>query len=131
MLYPTMNGVALPAWVATGFAHDSTTPWGFGTAVSDCGGAGTSSGTIEARLDTSLRADSPSVTTAYVSRTTWPSFVRSSGESSYVSRAPTVADGSLAFSMLSSRSLTLLKWTRVTCGILAQSATSRGTQGAA
>ena len=48
---------------AEGFTHDSTTPCGFASAVRDCGTAGTSIGTIEARFETSLRADSPSVTT--------------------------------------------------------------------
>ena len=45
------------------------TPAGLAVAVSDGGGTGTSSGTIEARLDRSPVAFSPSVTTAYVSRT--------------------------------------------------------------
>jgi hypothetical protein len=64
-----------------GSCHVTAMPSGFAVACTDAGGTATGSGTMMARFDGSLRADSPSVTTAYVRRTGRPSCERIGGVS--------------------------------------------------
>src|SRR4029079_19061270 len=96
-----MTGLSAPVADFSGRCHASTSPSGFGVTVTFAGGTGTSTGTIETRLDRSLFAVCVSVTTAYVARMGRPSGEWNDGVSSYARRAPKVAAGYLAPSMLS------------------------------
>src|SRR5216684_45983 len=116
-----MTGFLAPLIVASGAVQVRTTPSRRAVAVSADGATGTSSGTMETRFERSLFADSPSVTTAYVTRTGRPSAVWSGGVSSYVRRAPAVAAGNLAPSMPSTRVRTFRNLTGINAGTFAKS----------
>src|SRR5947208_731467 len=121
MLYPAMGGFFAPLMAVSGAVQVRTTPSRRATAARFDGATGTSSGTIVARFDRSPLAVVPSVTTAYVIRVGRPSVVWNGGASSYVSRAPVVAAGKLAPSMLSTRLRSFRNWAGASVGTFEKS----------
>src|SRR3954447_26681392 len=121
MLYPATGGFFAPLIAVSGAVQVRTTPSRRATAARFAGATGTSSGTIVARFERSPFAVVPSVTTAYVTRVGRPSVVWNGGASSYVSRAPVVAAGKLAPSMLSTRLRSFRNWAGASVGIFEKS----------